>query len=160
MALGTYKKKRNFRETPEPAGSRAESRSGRQKPKIFVVQKHDATRLHYDFRLEMEGVLKSWTVPKGPPKKVGEKRLAVMTEDHPYAYKDFAGVIPEGNYGAGTVEIWDHGIYEMMKGSVGKGHFSFVLLGKKLKGPYALAHLPSKEGEREDKNWILTKLKA
>src|SRR5437588_10288977 len=109
MGLKEYKAKRNFRRTQEPAG-RAHASTEKQEP-IFVVQKHAATRLHYDFRLEMEGVLKSWAVPKGFPTKRGDRRLAVEVEDHPIEYGDFEGTIREGNYGAGTVMLWDTGTY-------------------------------------------------
>src|ERR1700740_1773730 len=113
MSLTVYKKKRNFKITREPEGKEKHS----QQQLIFVVHQHDASHLHYDFRLEMEGVLKSWAVPKGPSMNPKDKRLAMMVEDHPYDYKDFKGVIPSG-YGAGIVEIWDNGRYTDIEESI------------------------------------------
>lgn len=145
--LSAYKKKRKLAESPEP---KARALKKKHASLIFVVQKHHASHLHYDLRLELDGVLKSWAVPKGPPKSPDDKRLAIMVEDHPYEYKDFHGVIPEGHYGAGTVEIYDKGSYEipdaeslkeqekLMRAGLKKGHVSFLLKGKKLKGEYAL----------------------
>ncbi len=115
----------------------------------FVVQEHKATRLHWDFRLEKNGVLKSWAVPKGPPEKKGVKRLAVEVEDHEIGYIDFHGTIPKGDYGAGTVSIWDNGTYQMESES--EKRIVFELTGKKLKGRYSLVHL-------KDKQWLLIKL--
>src|SRR5690554_7719180 len=111
MSLQEYKKKRDFRKTREPKGGRKKTRAGRS----FVVQKHDASRLHYDFRLELDGVLKSWAVPKGPSTDPRDKRLAVPTEDHPLEYADLDGEIPEGQYGAGRVSVWDTGIYRNLR---------------------------------------------
>lgn len=149
--LSVYKKKRSFKKTPEPKPHIAEAGQSL----IFVVQKHKARHLHYDLRLELDGVLKSWAVPKGPPKSTQEKRLAIMVEDHPYDYKDFAGVIPAGNYGAGVVEIWDHGTYTVagatsvdeiqayMRAGLKKGHVRISLSGTRLKGEYTLVHTSS-----------------
>jgi len=153
MALETYRKKRKFKETPEPEGKVA--KTGK---KIFVIQKHAARSLHYDFRLEVAGVLKSWAVPKVIPKK-GEKHLAVETEDHPIEYAKFKGIIPEGNYGAGKVIIWDKGKFEnlselSLKDSYKKGHIKINLKGKKAKGEYDIIH--TKFG-RNEKNWLLIK---
>jgi len=161
MALTLYNEKRNFKETSEPEGEVKKSVS----KLIFVVQRHKASRLHYDFRLELDGVLKSWAVPKGPSMNPKDKRLAMMVEDHPYDYKDFEGTIPEGNYGAGIVEIWDNGTYSDIENSAREkaeknlraglksGDFKFHLYGKKLKGEFVLVKLKGKE----DNSWLLIK---
>lgn len=166
MSLAQYKKKRKFDETPEPG---AALRKG-NKELSFVVQRHKASRLHYDFRLELDGVLKSWAVPKGPSMNPNDKRLAMEVEDHPYDYKDFKGVIPEGNYGAGIVEIWDKGTYtaltddkdadhqKLLKASMKKGDMKFVLKGKKLKGEFVLVHIKNRFGDKEN-TWLLIKHK-
>ncbi|MEO6287975.1 MAG: DNA polymerase ligase N-terminal domain-containing protein, partial [Dyadobacter sp.] len=122
MSLVKYNEKRKFDKTPEPKGGEAKA-----KALIFVIQKHDASRLHYDFRLEMDGVLKSWAVPKGPSTDPAVKRLAMMVEDHPYDYKDFEGIIPEGNYGAGTVMVWDFGTYEPLENADSKADQEKIL---------------------------------
>jgi bifunctional non-homologous end joining protein LigD len=163
MALKEYSKKRVFKQTPEPTGGKSST-----KVLHFVVQKHDASRLHYDFRLEMEGVLKSWAIPKGPSFNPDDKRLAMMVEDHPYDYKDFEGIIPEGNYGAGTVIIWDEGTYKTLEPLASKkeeeksllkqlksGSLKFRLSGKKLKGEFALIHI--KNNNKRDNAWLLIK---
>lgn len=152
--LTPYRKKRTFTKTPEPKGG---AKSSRKKP-IFVIQKHHARSLHFDLRLEMRGVLKSWAVPKGPPKKIGEKHLAVLTEDHPIEYARFEGVIPEGEYGAGKVEIWDKGTFENLKTEslsqcFKEGVIEFKSGGKKLKGCFALVHF-------RDKNWLFIKIRT
>jgi len=140
MPLDEYRRKRKFSATPEPPG-RVRSRSGRSP--IFVVQKHDASRLHYDFRLEINGVLASWAVPKGPSLDPAVKRLAIRTEDHPIEYANFEGVIPEGQYGAGTVMVWDKGTYSpdgdlSSERQLAKGEIKVVLHGKKLRGGFVL----------------------
>lgn len=152
-SLTTYHKKREFKKTPEPKGSKKKI----SKEQMFVIQKHHARSLHYDLRLEMGGVLKSWAVPKGPPKRIGEKHLAIHVEDHPLEYARFEGIIPKGEYGAGKVEIWDKGIYENLKSdSLAKcfknGVIEIKLLGKKLKGAYALVHF-------KEKNWLFIKVR-
>jgi bifunctional non-homologous end joining protein LigD len=161
MGLQLYKKKRDFKDTPEPAG-KIEKKKGKL---IFVIQRHDASRLHYDFRLEAEGVLKSWAVPKGPSLNPTDKRLAVMVEDHPKSYASFEGDIPAGNYGAGHVDIWDNGMYEpedenrelitekQFLEDLQKGTIKFRLHGKKLKGSFALVLMKG----RGDNNWLLIK---
>jgi DNA ligase D-like protein (predicted ligase)/DNA ligase D-like protein (predicted 3'-phosphoesterase) len=145
--LSEYASKRNFKETPEPKGS--EKKRGSL---IFVVQEHHARALHYDLRLERGGVLKSWAVPKGIPESSGERRLAVQTEDHPYDYAGFAGVIPKGQYGAGTVKIWDKGTYEPKLWEDDK--IEFTLNGQTLKGRYVLVRL---KRAKEDNAWLLLK---
>jgi bifunctional non-homologous end joining protein LigD len=166
MSLTLYKKKRQFENTPEPEGKKVASSSRELR---FVVQKHAASRLHYDFRLEMEGVLKSWAVPKGPSLNPDDKRLAMMVEDHPFEYRSFEGTIPEGNYGAGTVIVWDEGTYEpieLVEGDKSRkekllleqlkaGNLKIRLNGKKLKGDYALVHTKG----REENAWLLIKKK-
>jgi bifunctional non-homologous end joining protein LigD len=149
MDLSKYNLKRNFNSTKEPEGVIKKSKN----ELIFVVQKHSASHLHYDFRIEMDGVLKSWAIPKGPSMHSEEKRLAIMVEDHPYAYKDFEGNIPEGNYGAGNVIVWDNGTYVLanqqngntienqFKEGLQNGKLGFVLNGKKLKGQFELVRL-------------------
>jgi bifunctional non-homologous end joining protein LigD len=157
MSLKDYEKKRDFGKTREPPGRVRKERRGRA---AFVVQKHKARSLHYDFRLEIDGVLKSWAIPKGPSMNPANKRLAVMTEDHPYDYKDFEGVIPEGEYGAGTVMIWDEGTFATPGGepseTLRKGALKLVLNGKKLKGGFALVQ--TRMGGKKE-NWLLIKEK-
>lgn len=144
MKLEEYWRKRKFEKTPEPRGEVRERGLNR-----FVVQEHHATRLHYDFRLEMDGVLKSWAVPKGVPEEKGVKHLAVAVEDHPVDYIDFEGTIPEGHYGAGTVEIWDSGEYELFKRT--PKEIEFVLKGKRLQGRYILFFT----GWKGKDNWLI-----
>jgi bifunctional non-homologous end joining protein LigD len=152
-ALGEYDRKRNFSITAEPAAS-APRRSVQGSRRRFVVQKHAASHLHYDFRLEMHDVLKSWAVPKGIPYEPGVRRLASATEDHPLEYLDFEGIIPEGQYGGGTVMVWDIGTYEVVEGNYWKGNLEISLKGKKLKGQWSLRRDRTK-GER---TWTLEKI--
>ncbi len=154
VALETYRKKRNFKTTPEPKGRKA-SKAGHS----FVVQKHDATRLHYDFRLEMDGVLKSWAVTRGPSLVPGEKRLAVHVEDHPLEYGDFEGTIPKGEYGGGTVIVWDRGTWTPVEDpdrGYAKGHLEFELHGRKLSGRWHLVRMHGRPREKRE-NWLLIK---
>lgn len=162
MSMNNYRSKRNFNRTGEPRGS-ANQGSSSDQPQ-FVIQKHDASTLHYDFRLEVDGVLKSWAVPKGPSTDPAEKRLAIPTEDHPLDYADFEGVIPEGEYGAGTVLIWDRGPYRNITEKEGKtrsmnkaisaGHVLVELQGEKISGAYAL----HRTGSGADSRWLLIKM--
>jgi bifunctional non-homologous end joining protein LigD len=157
MGLKEYKKKRNFGATPEPEGEVKKDQGN-----SFVIQKHAATRLHYDFRLEMEGVLRSWAVPKGPSLDPGEKRLAVHVEDHPIDYGDFEGIIPKGQYGGGTVLLWDHGTWTPEGDPVAaykKGNLKFQLDGEKLHGRWALIRMGARNQEGEHENWLLLKEK-
>src|ERR1700716_2617048 len=181
--LEEYKRKRHFDKTPEPSGDadplpsksaqagkrkrlpnpklpQLEIREGAEHGDTFVVQKHSATRLHYDFRLAIDGTLKSWAVPKGPSQRHADKRLAVMTEDHPLDYANFEGTIPEGNYGAGTVMVWDLGSYEVsgrdpLK-ALKSGKLHLTLRGKKLKGEWTLVRMRPREHENKPQ-WLLLK---
>jgi bifunctional non-homologous end joining protein LigD len=169
MPLEEYKRKRNFEQTPEPP-AKVEAKAGHR----FVVQKHDATRLHYDFRLEMEGVLKSWAVPKGPSLDPADKRLAMQVEDHPVSYFDFEGTIPEDNYGAGTVMVWDVGTWQPLSpvavegkyvpgteaeaaAMLAKGDLKFRLKGKKLNGDFALVKMKGRRPGSKGNEWLLIK---
>lgn len=150
-SLNKYNAKRDFTKTKEPVGKKSKSK----KKLIFVVQHHIASKDHYDFRLEMNGILKSWAVPKGPSYNSKDKRLAILVEDHPFAYHRFEGVIPKGEYGAGPVMIWDEGTWEIvgdLKQSFKDGNLKFILHGKRLKGKWTLVHF-------KDNNWLLIKEK-
>ena len=161
MALAEYKRKRDFAKTAEPKGGKPPPKAVRGASR-FVIQKHDARRLHYDFRLQMEGVLKSWAIPKGLPWKKGEKHLAVEVEDHPIEYETFEGVIPEGNYGGGTVMVWDRGAYyvygEQPAKSLREGKLHLVLDGKKAKGEWTLVRIRGRDGEKNQ--WLILKTGA
>lgn len=162
-SLRKYHAKRDFAQTTEPSGESEARRKGDEP--IFVIQRHDASTLHYDFRLEVDGVLVSWAVPKGLPQKTGVRRLAVRTEDHPLAYANFEGRIPKGQYGAGQVKIWDKGAYRNLRAekderasmadTIAEGKIEVYLEGEQVKGPYALIRTDSEEG-----NWIILRMKA
>jgi bifunctional non-homologous end joining protein LigD len=149
--LAEYNRRRRFGVTPEPAGKPARVKKGKLS---FVIQKHRASRLHYDFRLEHDGVMLSWAVPKGPSLQPSDKRFAMQTEDHPIEYNQFEGVIPEGEYGAGTVMIWDHGTWEPevedVERALAKGDLKFKLYGKKLRGSWVLVRM-------RERQWLLIK---
>ncbi|MFP5247970.1 MAG: DNA polymerase ligase N-terminal domain-containing protein, partial [Thermoanaerobaculia bacterium] len=157
--LKKYRDMRDFGETPEPAGRTKKLAKG----PLFVIQKHQASHLHYDFRLEMEGVLKSWAVPKGPSYDPTVKRLAMMTEDHPYDYGSFEGVIPAGNYGAGHVIIWDTGTWEFIEPgddpvkALKSGKLTFRLYGKKMFGEWALVRIGGRQKSDKGNEWLLLK---
>lgn len=174
MPLENYQKKRNFDSTSEPKAKSAstgesslvEAAPIKSKDMLeFVVHKHFASHLHFDLRLELDGVLKSWAIPKGPSINPKDKKLAVMVEDHPLEYKDFEGIIPEGNYGAGKVYIWDYGTYHaldtddmqqssrILREGLEKGHMTFILNGEKLRGEFALIRLK----KASPKDWLLIK---
>ena len=153
-SIGAYRAKRDFTQTKEPA-PKTPAKTGGKEP-LFVIQKHRASHLHYDFRLEMDGVLKSWAVPKGPPYIRAEKRLAMWVEDHPLDYARFEGIIAPGNYGAGTVMVWDIGTYELMDGNFYQGKLHLMLHGKKLEGEWILVRSRKLEGE-EKQPWFLIK---
>ncbi len=161
MGLTEYKRKRRFGVTPEPAGKRP--RKGRARALRFVVQKHRATRLHYDFRLEWRGVLLSWAVPKGPSLDPAVKRLAMQTEDHPIEYARFEGIIPEGEYGGGTVMVWDQGTWapqvEEVDAALARGELKFTLAGRKLGGSWVLVRTRGRPGAvaSDRASWLLIK---
>ncbi len=162
-SLEEYRKRRDFRKTGEPKGEPGADRKTEEREPLFVIQKHAARSLHYDFRLEVAGVLKSWAVPKGPSTNPADKRLAVPTEDHPLEYADFEGVIPDGEYGAGTVLVWDTGTYRNLSGekkdplsmdeALERGHVEIWLEGHKLTGGYALVRTGA------DDRWLLIKMR-
>ncbi|HEV3333599.1 MAG TPA: DNA polymerase ligase N-terminal domain-containing protein [Bryobacteraceae bacterium] len=159
MALEEYRSKRRFENTPEPPPGETQSKSPARP--YFCVQRHDATRLHYDFRLEIDGVLKSWAVPKGPSLDPGVKHLAAHVEDHPIEYGKFEGTIPKGNYGAGSVMLWDCGTFELLGDVSGaeqlaRGDLKFRLHGEKLNGDFAIVHM---KGRGKGNEWLLIKKK-
>jgi bifunctional non-homologous end joining protein LigD len=159
MSLSEYRKKRNFKISSEPAGKTRETAATKQ-PLLYVIQKHRATQLHYDFRLEFNGVLLSWAVPKGPSPDPSVKRLAMQVEDHPREYASFEGVIPEGEYGGGTVMVWDAGEWspesENVEEALRRGDLKFTLNGKKLHGSWVLVRTRG-FSSKADKSWLLIK---
>ncbi len=162
MPLNEYRKKRDFKVTPEPSGA-GSARKSKTRPLRYVVQKHRATALHYDFRLEWNGVMLSWAVPKGPSLDPSTKRLAVQVEDHPIDYSDFEGVIPGGEYGGGTVMIWDTGSWVPevpdVDAALTKGELKFSLKGKKLKGSWVLVRTRGYGKNPSKPSWLLIKHK-
>jgi len=164
-SLTTYRKKRDFQRTPEPGGRRGGAKKGRGKKPVFVIQKHAARQMHYDFRLQVGRALKSWAVPKGPSLNPHDKRMAAEVEDHPLGYAKFEGVIPKGEYGAGTVMIWDTGTYRNITKkndkevpitkALKRGHIAVRLDGKKIKGGYALSRIAKGKKPR----WLLVKMR-
>lgn len=151
MPLDEYRSKRNFKVTPEPPSSKKKS----GKKLIYVIQKHQASRLHYDLRLEERGVLRSWAIPKTPEDKPGKKYLAIATEDHPVGYENFEGLIPKPEYGAGTVEIWDRGEYEPVIRA--ENELVFKITGERLNGYFALIRIKDRKGSKN--TWLFFKLK-
>ncbi len=160
MKLKEYRRKRQFDVTPEPRGAGKVREKGNESP-IYVAQKHMASHLHYDFRLEWRGLLLSWAVPKGPSLSPAVKRLATQTEDHPVEYAGFEGIIPEGQYGAGTVMVWDRGTWQPeirdVDASLQKGEMKFTLYGKKLQGSWILVRIRGFGGNFSRSNWLLIK---
>src|SRR5882762_3313850 len=170
MPLTTYRRKRDFKVTPEPKGKARRSRKGA----LYLIQKHAASHLHYDFRLELDGVLKSWAVPKGPSLDPADKRLAMHVEDHPVSYFDFEGIIPADNYGAGTVMVWDVGTWKPLSpvavngkyvpgteadaaAMLAKGDLKFRLDGKRLKGDFALVKMRGRRPGSKGNEWLMIK---
>jgi bifunctional non-homologous end joining protein LigD len=159
MSLDKYKEKRNFKISPEPPGKPLAG-AGSIHDLLYVIQKHRASQLHYDFRLEFKGVLLSWAIPKGPSLDPSVKRLAMQVEDHPLEYGNFEGVIPEGEYGGGTVMVWDNGVWipesDNVEAAIEKGDLKFTLEGKKLRGSWVLVRTRG-FGSKPDKSWLLIK---
>lgn len=158
MPMSEYSRKRNFSKTTEPKGN-----NSRKLSQVFLVQEHEASHHHFDFRIEIDGKLKSWAIPKGPSMKPNSKRLAILTEDHPLSYYDFEGEIPEGEYGAGKVLIWDRGRYEnksdnKIMTSYKQGKIDLILKGKKLKGEFALVRTKRKAKQGNKNDWLLIKM--
>src|SRR5437870_5576323 len=156
--LAKYRAKRNFKKTAEPSGKREVAPAPALR---YVIQKHDATRLHYDFRLELDGVFKSWAVTRGPSADPHDRRLAVEVEDHPLDYGDFEGIIPKGQYGGGAVMLWDRGWWEPEPGTdphegLRRGDLKIIMHGERVKGGYVLVRMKRREGEKKD-NWLLIK---